>query len=53
MFQTAVFVDAGYLYAQGSALLIGSKQPRERLALAPRAALTALTARRQAAARNG
>lgn len=28
MFQIAAFVDAGYLYAQGSALLAGSKQPR-------------------------
>ena len=28
MFQTAIFVDAGYLYAQGSALLAGRKQPR-------------------------
>jgi uncharacterized LabA/DUF88 family protein len=28
MFQIAAFVDAGYLYAQGSALLAGSKKPR-------------------------
>lgn len=28
MLQIAVFVDAGYLYAQGSALLAGSKQAR-------------------------
>lgn len=33
MLQTAVFVDAGYLYAQGSALLAGSKQPRIRVRL--------------------
>lgn len=33
MLQTAVFVDAGYLYAQGSALLAGSKQPRIRCRL--------------------
>lgn len=33
MFQIAVFVDAGYLYAQGSALLAGSKQPRQRVRL--------------------
>lgn len=33
MMQTAVFVDAGYLYAQGSALLAGSKQPRSRVRL--------------------
>lgn len=30
MLQTAVFVDAGYLHAQGSALLAGSTQPRQR-----------------------
>lgn len=30
MLQTAVFVDAGYLHAQGSALLAGSAQPRQR-----------------------
>ena len=30
MLQTAVFVDAGYLHAQGSALLAGSAQRRER-----------------------
>lgn len=28
MLQTAVFVDAGYLYKQGSAVLAGSAQPR-------------------------
>lgn len=33
MLQIAVFVDAGYLYAQGSALLAGSKQPRTRVRL--------------------
>ncbi|AWB49284.1 NYN domain-containing protein [Gemmobacter aquarius] len=31
--QTAVFVDAGYLYAQASVLLAGSKQPRATLLL--------------------
>jgi len=30
MLQTAVFVDAGYLHAQGSTLLAGSRQRRER-----------------------
>ena len=30
MLQIAVFVDAGYLHAQGSALLAGSAQRRER-----------------------
>ena len=33
MLQMAVFVDAGYLYAQGSALLAGSKQPRTKIRL--------------------
>ncbi len=33
MLQTAVFVDAGYLYAQGSALVAGSKQPRRLIRL--------------------
>lgn len=33
MLQTAVFVDAGYLYAQGSVLLAGSKQPRHLIRL--------------------
>jgi hypothetical protein len=33
MLQIAVFVDAGYLYAQGSVLLAGSKQPRSRVRL--------------------
>lgn len=28
LMQTAVFVDAGYIYAQGSALIAGSRQPR-------------------------
>jgi uncharacterized LabA/DUF88 family protein len=33
MMRAAVFVDAGYLFAQGSALLAGSRQPRECLAI--------------------
>lgn len=33
MLQLAVFVDAGYLYAQGSALLAGQKQPRNAVSL--------------------
>ena len=33
MLQTAVFVDAGYLFAAGSALLWGEKQPRNVLSL--------------------
>jgi len=31
--QIAVFVDAGYVYAQGSALIAGQKQPRTAIAL--------------------
>lgn len=31
--RAAVFVDAGYLFAQGSVLLAGNRQPREYLAL--------------------
>lgn len=33
MQRTAVFVDAGYLFAQGSVLLTGTKQGREFLSL--------------------
>lgn len=33
MHRAAVFVDAGYLFAQGSTLLTGTRQPRERIAL--------------------
>lgn len=33
MFQTAVFVDAGYLFAAGSSLIAGANQPREQLTL--------------------
>ncbi len=33
MRQIAVFVDAGYLYAQGSALMAGQKQPRATIEL--------------------
>lgn len=33
MQRTAVFVDAGYLFAQGSVLLTGSRQSREHLSL--------------------
>jgi uncharacterized LabA/DUF88 family protein len=42
MERVAVFVDAGYLFAQGSAALTGSKQPRELLALDPTIARDAL-----------
>lgn len=42
MDRCAVFVDAGYLFAQGSAALTGSKKPRAELALNPHAAVEAL-----------
>lgn len=42
MLQIAVFVDAGYLYAQGSSLLSGQKQPRQTIQLATQDTLTAL-----------
>ncbi|MFN3075752.1 MAG: NYN domain-containing protein [Alphaproteobacteria bacterium] len=41
MRRTAVFVDAGYVFAQGSVLLTGTKQPREFLSLSIQAILTA------------
>ena len=44
MDRIAVFVDAGYLFAQGSALLTGSKKRREQLALDPASAIEALKA---------
>ena len=43
MLQIAVFVDAGYLYAQGSALLAGQKQPRTAIQLDVPAALDQIT----------
>lgn len=42
MLQIAVFVDAGYLYAQGSSLLSGQKQPRQAIQLSTQEALAAL-----------
>jgi NYN domain len=47
----AVFVDAGYLFAQGSVLLTGSKKPRLACILEEAAAIERLraTARQQAA----
>lgn len=42
MRQVAVFVDAGYLYAQGSALLAGSRQKRPQVRLRVDPALTGL-----------
>jgi len=38
----AVFVDAGYLFAQGSAAVAGAKQPRENLELDPSSVVGAL-----------
>lgn len=43
MQQIAVFVDAGYLYAQASILLTGRKQPRPLLSLDEGAVVAALT----------
>jgi uncharacterized LabA/DUF88 family protein len=42
MRRSAVFVDAGYLFAQGSTALTGSKKNRANLKLDEKAALTAL-----------
>lgn len=44
MDRTAIFIDAGYLFAQGSVALAGTKQPRTLLVLDPAAVLAALTA---------
>ena len=33
MHRAAIFIDAGYLFAQGSVALAGSKKPRASLAL--------------------
>lgn len=43
MFSVAVFVDAGYLFAQGSYALSGSNVPRSQLKLESTAAVTTLT----------
>jgi uncharacterized LabA/DUF88 family protein len=40
--RSAVFVDAGYLFAAGSALLAGSKQPRHQICINENAAVSAL-----------
>jgi len=42
LLQIAIFVDAGYLYAQGSALLAGQKQRRETIELSIKDALKQL-----------
>lgn len=44
MLQIAVFVDAGYLYAQGSALLAGEKQVRASVRLSVKEVLNQLAA---------
>ncbi len=44
MDRVAVFVDAGYLFAQGSVALCGQKQPRRSLALAHEEAAAAIEA---------
>lgn len=43
MDRVAIFVDAGYLFAQGSAALAGSKVPRSQLVLDENAVLAELT----------
>jgi hypothetical protein len=43
MDRVAVFVDAGYVFAQGSVLQAGRKLPRGEVALDHAAAVTALT----------
>jgi len=43
MDQIAVFVDAGYLYAQGSAALSGQRQSRDRRILDTEAAIACLS----------
>lgn len=43
MHQVAVFVDAGYLFAASSALLSGTKQPREQVSLDIEKAVKSLT----------
>lgn len=52
MLQIAVFVDAGYLYAQGSVLLAGKKQPRTRVRLNVPAMLADLLTEAKAAEPN-
>jgi hypothetical protein len=53
MLQIAVFVDAGYLYAQGSVLLAGQKQPRTALELKVPEVLARLRATAQAVCPEG
>lgn len=43
--RSAVFVDAGYLFAAGSALLAGSKQPRHLISVDENAVVSALSVR--------
>jgi hypothetical protein len=43
MKRTVICVDAGYLFAQGSVVLAGTKQPREILVLDPAKAVSELT----------
>jgi uncharacterized LabA/DUF88 family protein len=50
MLQIAVFVDAGYLYAQGSALLAGQKQPRNQVQLSILRVLSQLRSTREVVA---
>lgn len=43
MDRVAVFVDAGYVFAQGSSLLAGRKLPRAEIALAHEEAINAFS----------
>lgn len=52
MSRVAVFVDAGYLFAQGSVALTGSKRPRALLKLNEAAVLAELTAHAKAKSDN-
>src|SRR5690606_1115630 len=44
MLQSAIFVDAGYLFAAGSALIAGEKQPRTSIVLETEGAIAAFIA---------
>ena len=52
MERVAIFVDAGYLFAQGSACICGTKQPRVTLTLNEAAAVAELTSLAQQKAPN-
>lgn len=43
MDRVAIFVDAGYLFAQGSVAIAGAKEPRSLITLDEKAVITELT----------